>query len=705
MAQTRNAQISPKRFGVMSYGITRIPHLKSFLAGEWERLSFFKKSHINAVVTWGLRPNSKWARAYALKKNLPLISLEDGFLRSIDLGVNGAPPLSMVKDDLGIYYDASQPSRLEKLISQINFEDNLQLKDQAQKALDLVLHHKLSKYNLAPHIELEPKTKKRVLLVDQTLNDASIQYGGATQETFRHMLQTAIDEDPDSEIWIKTHPDVVSGKKLSNFESAKISKLITSGRIRLIAQEISTDSILQQVDRVFVVTSHVGFEALMRGLPVRCFAWPWYAGWGLTQDSAERDEGIKLRRSEKRTTLQLFAAAYLQYSHYIEPETGKPGSVFDVIEYLALNKQHLERTRGTLYCVGLSLWKRAVVKPFLQTLSNRIRFVSLKKVLKKKDWSPEEKVLTWGQKNQSSLVNHLKSLEVSIWHMEDGFVRSVGLGSELRRPYSLVLDQEGIYYDPNSKSELEKILQNSHFSKDELKRAQRFREKLLKLRLSKYNVGAEKYQRPSTTKKIILIAGQVEDDASIVRGSPQIQTNRELLVKVRELNPNAYLIYKPHPDVVSGNRSANSMKGFDLNLIVDEILEEVAIIDLIEHVDEVHSMTSLVGFEALLRAKKVVCYGAPFYAGWGLTEDKVLIPHRTRTLSLEELIAAVLLKYPSYWFPHSTSGLVRPEKVLDYLYSEKLKSETISFNSHSYGTSYFSRQIRKSKELIKLLQR
>ncbi|MCY1540147.1 Capsule polysaccharide biosynthesis protein [compost metagenome] len=60
-------------------------------------------------------------------------------------------------------------------------------------------------------------------------------------------------------------------------------------------------------------------------------------------------------------------------------------------------------------------------------------------------------------------------------------------------------------------------------------------------------------------------------------------------------------------------------------------------------------MTSLSGFEGLLRRKKVVVYGRPFYAGWGLTEDRDFEPGRRRKLSLEELIAGTLLHYPIYW--------------------------------------------------------
>jgi capsular polysaccharide export protein len=65
----------------------------------------------------------------------------------------------------------------------------------------------------------------------------------------------------------------------------------------------------------------------------------------------------------------------------------------------------------------------------------------------------------------------------------------------------------------------------------------------------------------------------------------------------------------------------------------------------------VHTISSLAGFEALLRGKAVTTYGAPFYAGWGLTTDRLRIPRRCRTASLDELVAAALIVYPLYLDP------------------------------------------------------
>ena len=54
-------------------------------------------------------------------------------------------------------------------------------------------------------------------------------------------------------------------------------------------------------------------------------------------------------------------------------------------------------------------------------------------------------------------------------------------------------------------------------------------------------------------------------------------------------------------------------------------------VSLISLVDEVHTITSLVG--QIRHRKKVITYGLPFYAGWGLTEDRISCPRRKRKLS------------------------------------------------------------------------
>jgi capsular polysaccharide export protein len=209
------------------------------------------------------------------------------------------------------------------------------------------------------------------------------------------------------------------------------------------------------------------------------------------------------------------------------------------------------------------------------------------------------------------------------------------------------------------------LLQTKEFSPDLLERALLLRERIVRTGLTKYNVGSSIWHRPTGVRRVILVPGQVENDASLQFGAPGIHTNLGLLRSVRGLNPDVYLIYKPHPDVAAGLKA----KGEREDQVVkwcDEVVNEVSMGELLPVVDAVHVLTSLAGFEALLRGKSVTCYGQPFYAGWGLTNDVMPISRRTRQLTLDQLVAGVLLLYPTY-VSYTTGDFSTPEQALDDL--------------------------------------
>lgn len=251
-------------------------------------------------------------------------------------------------------------------------------------------------------------------------------------------------------------------------------------------------------------------------------------------------------------------------------------------------------------------------------------------------------VLIWGRRSMATERTDLKLIRV-----EDGFLRSVGLGAEFVQPVSWIFDQSGIYFDATQPSDLEQLLLTTEFSPALVERAAQLRQQVVNLKLTKYNVGAiAEWQKPQDVK-VILIPGQVESDASIAYGSSQVKTNLDMVKLVRQAEPDAYIIYKPHPDVVAGVREIGQDED-NANAYSNEILTHISMAELLPMVDEVHTITSLTGFEALLRGKKVVCYGQPFYSGWGLTSDVYPLSRRNRKLSLDELVAAVLIMYPRY---------------------------------------------------------
>jgi capsular polysaccharide export protein len=308
---------------------------------------------------------------------------------------------------------------------------------------------------------------------------------------------------------------------------------------------------------------------------------------------------------------------------------------------------------GPLYAHGFSWRKRRLLRAFCGR--HDLRFVRSGRAL-----PAGARLLLWG----SQAAPAGAPADLRIVRVEDGFLRSVGLGADLVRPLSWVLDKQGIYYDATRPSALESLLQQGGFDAAELARAGELRARIVQSGLTKYNLPSAPWVRPKG-RQVVLVAGQVETDASIALGTVDIRTNLALLQAVRAARPQAWLVYKPHPDVVAGLRGQGQEES-QAGLHCDEVLLQAGMHALLEQVDEVHVLTSLTGFEALLRGKPVSCWGQPFYAGWGLTADRHPHPRRTRQVALDELVAAALLRYPVY-LARSSGQRCTPEQALEEL--------------------------------------
>lgn len=677
----------PQVVGVFSPGIARIPHLRAFLGAERIVLRPTALSRVDCVVGWGRKANTARARRFASREGLPYLALEDGFLRSVGLGIDGAPPHSIVVDDLGVYYDATAPSRLERMLASPG-EIPPHLLERAQRCIARIREERLSKYNAAPLRSLGPSDRARVLVIDQTAGDLSLERGRCVPQVFDTMLRAALDEHPHAEVVVKTHPDVASGKKRGHFST----ELRADARVRVLSGPMNPIGLLEEVDHVYVATSLLGFEALLVGRPVSCFGVPFYAGWGLTDDRAS----IPTRRSRRRTVEEVFAAAYLQYARYVDPETGAPCEAERIIDHLALQRRMGEENACTSICVGFSKWKRGFLPSFLASPRGRVRFVSdAAGVRRELRPGADSRIVVWGTRESPELRALASRSKAAIWRMEDGFLRSVGLGTDLYAPASLVLDRDGIYYDPRSPSGLERILAGAAFTDAELERARRLRERIVREGITKYNLRrtAELGLARKDGQDVVLVVGQVEADASIELGAVDIRRNEDLLLAARRARPHAYLVYKPHPDVVSKNR-ADSLPLSVARRICDEVAIDAGLADCLASANEVHTMTSLVGFEALLRGVPVHVYGLPFYAGWGLTHDRHPHPRRTRRLTLDELVAGALLRYPRYVHP-KTGCFTTPEAIVDYLSREREHAPT------AWRRSWPVRQSTKLMNLMK----
>lgn len=635
------------RLGVPNPAMARLPGLAALLSPHelvlGER-ACRRDQQLQALLAWGRKPSAAWAEAEARRRDLPLWRCEDGFLRSLGLGPE-EPPLALVLDDTGIYYDSTVPSGLDRLVAA---DLDADARRRAVALRNAWCTAGLSKYNGA--CDSPPPAEPYVLVVDQTAGDLSLRWGAGDTDAFAAALAAALADHPQHHVVVKQHPDVVAGRKRGHFTAAQLRH----PRILTVADGGHPVALLAQAAAVYVVTSQMGFEALLWGRPVHCFGMPFYAGWGLTSD---RRPAPPWRRGGADLE-QLVHGALVGYSRYRDPVSGAPCGPERLIDHLALQRQHLLAVPPDLVAYGFRRWKRPVLRRYLRgPRGSRLRFRRLGAPAP----VPGVTAVVWGRQRQ---------LAAPTLHLEDGFLRSVGLGANLIEPLSWVVDRRGIYYDSSAPSDLEHFLAGHGFEPHERRRAQALRERIVAAGLTKYNLQAEPWRRPPRVegRPVVLVPGQVPGDASIRYGVPAdspVRSNADLLAAVRETQPEAYVLYKPHPDVVAGLRHGGAGERHCPGL-ADEVLLHGAMDHLLGLVDGVHVLTSLTGFEALLRQRSVHVYGLPFYAGWGLTHDRLRCPRRGRGLELDELVFGALIQYPIYVCRHSGDH-IPPELALDQL--------------------------------------
>ncbi|ASY65478.1 Capsular polysaccharide export system protein KpsC (plasmid) [Sinorhizobium sojae CCBAU 05684] len=283
---------------------------------------------IAGIVSWGGRIPAKTAMAIAGARRLPHWHLEDGFLRSVGLGKDGAAPVSIIADDLALPVDGGRESRLELLIADAADGGHEAAGKQVRERM---VRHRLSKYNNLPHRppRIERSSRRRILLVDQVLGDVSVERALGSRHSFDRMLDDALASG--AQCVVRTHPDVMAGYR-KGYMTARAAR--TRGVV-LLADKVSVASILDVVDEVWTVSSQVGFDALLREMPVRSYAMPFYAGWGLTEDRAAPAAQAALARRAARPSIEaLTAAALALYPCYRDPATWQPMDVFGAIDLL-----------------------------------------------------------------------------------------------------------------------------------------------------------------------------------------------------------------------------------------------------------------------------------------------------------------------------------------------------------------------------------
>ena len=296
---------------------------------------------VDAAFAWGSGriPANMAATGLAMKHNAPLFLCEDGWLRSADTWCNfGAPPkyrfgCSLIFDTRAFYYDATRQSTVERMLNDPTLAVSDAQKSEARRLIGRIVSNRLTKYNHQPVFALEAGRpgRRKILVVDQSYGDYAIKLGWADDSTFESMLKAAMDENPDADILVKTHPDTMTGARKGYYDN-----LVEHDNVFRVTMSVNPYSLLDVVDKVYVCTTQLGFEALMAGKEVHVFGMPFYAGWGLTVD-AQRNP----RRTNRRSLEEVFYIFYVLYTHWTNPETGRPCTIDESIDYLlALREEY-----------------------------------------------------------------------------------------------------------------------------------------------------------------------------------------------------------------------------------------------------------------------------------------------------------------------------------------------------------------------------
>ncbi|WP_116090585.1 hypothetical protein [Sphingomonas crusticola] len=341
-----------------------------------------------------------------------------------------------------------------------------------------------------------------------------------------------------------------------------------------------------------------------------------------------------------------------------DPFTGAPTGLDEAAAVVSHWRRTVDANRDIVVACGMAWWKRARIAQFL--------------------WADDRPPLRFEEDTAAALAAAPDGKAIAVWpsrmppglgeqagdrlvQVEDGFIRSIGLGADLHPPLSIVVDRTGIYYDPTRPSDLETLFATADFTDALCTRAAALIDTIVTRGISKYASEAPR-ESALRTRRTVLVPGQVEDDMSVRLGGAGIASNLELLRRARAAEPAACLLFKPHPDVDAGHRQGRVPDAALLEH-ADEIVRGEAMPSLLARVDAVHVLTSLTGFEALLRGLEVIVHGQPFFAGWGLTRDLAPpVPRRGRRLTLQQLVAGTLILYPRYLDP--VTELPCPPEVL-----------------------------------------
>lgn len=204
--------------------------------------------------------------------------------------------------------------------------------------------------------------------------------------------------------------------------------------------------------------------------------------------------------------------------------------------------------------------------------------------------------------------------------VEDAWLRSLFPGREGEPPCGLVVDTSGVHYEADAPSDLETLLATHPLDDTALlDRARGAIERLKETHLTKY--AAVDPTCPLPSPGYVLVIDQTKGDASVKASGADRNRFLEMLFVAQEEHPGAPIIIKTHPETVAGHREGY-FTDQDLAAHIEMLDQPVSPWALMEGAVAVYTVSSQLGFEAIFAGHKPRVFGAPFYAGWGLTQDE-----------------------------------------------------------------------------------
>lgn len=360
-----------------------------------------------------------------------------------------------------------------------------------------------------------------------------------------------------------------------------------------------------------------------------------------------------------------------------------------------LHDSTIASNHGRWVCVVARRWKKVVLQDYLQGATSLQFYTKLPR--HPSVYRHADNLLVWGR--QTSIPHELlvQHPHLKVVTAEDGFISSRGLGLTGSFYYSLLLDRLGVHYDTQAPSQLQQMLNQHPLTMSD----EHFGEELIDFirehRLNKCNLASHDVDAAATLPRhrtTILAIGQVEGDQALRYSQSPIRSNKDLLRVIREKHPEAWVVYKPHPnDVRKGYLSGN--RAFLWSQHCDQLACDGDISHWIDAVDSVHVISSTAGLEAMIRGKPVHTYGTPGYAGWGITSDWADQPGRSRRLNINQLTAIMLGHYPRY-YNWSNGRFCDAMSCLRHLQA---------INSKVIDESFYSRALANKQRRIRFVRR